>query len=469
MDYVKNQILTVTIEDLGDNGEGIGKIDGYTLFVKDALIGDKVKARLTKVKKNYSYGRVEAIVEPSPFRTEPKCKEHRRCGGCQLQALTLEQQLKFKENKVKNNLVRIGGFDREFIDKMYEGIIGMKEPFFYRNKSQYPIGEDKCFNPVAGFYAGRTHDIIPCTNCCLAPKENQEILDAVLSHMKRFKVHAYNEESGCGTIRHVLIRKGFSTGEIMVCLVIKHIHTTKGGCKNSSEYIAHQDEFIEELSKIKGVASICVSVNNLNTNVIMGNEIHTLWGKDKIEDILLGKKFEISPLSFYQVNPIQVEKLYSAAIDFAELSGDEEVWDICCGIGTISLCMADSAGYVHGLEIVPEAIEDAKKNALLNDVKNADFICAAAEDYLPKHKDEIKADVVVFDPPRKGMDEKALKAVVSVSPSKIVYVSCDSATLARDLKYLCENGYEIRRLKCVDMFPQTVHVETCVALVRTGL
>ena len=462
MEYVKNQILKVLIEDMGNNGEGIGKVDGYTLFVKDAVIGDTVNARLTKVKKNYAYARCEEILIPSPDRIEPLCKEYRRCGGCQIRALAYEAQLKFKENKVRNDLVRIGGVDCALLEKIFEPIIGMEDPERYRNKSQYPIGRDRNGNIVAGFYAGRTHDIIPCTDCMLAPSENEDILKIVISHMKEYDIDPYDETTGLGTIRHVLVRKGFATGQIMVCLVIN----TKGRKSFGMDFLPGQKTLVEKLTGISGMTSISVSVNNENTNVIMGNEIHTIWGEDKITDILLGKQFEISPLSFYQVNPVQTAKLYSVAIDYASLTGSEEVWDICCGIGTISLCASDNAKTVHGLEIVPEAIEDAGKNAAANKVGNADFICAAAEDHLPAHKDEITADVVILDPPRKGMDEAALSAICEVSPARIVYVSCDSATLARDIKYLTSRGYNLSRVRCTDMFPHTIHCETCCLLER---
>ena len=464
MDYSKNMILTVTITDMSDNGEGVGKINGYTLFVKDAIVGDTVKAKLTKVKKNYSYARLEEIITPSSDRVQALCPLHKRCGGCQLQAMSYPAQLKFKENKVKNNLIRIGGINDSYVESIFEPIIGMEEPFEYRNKSQYPIGSDKDKNPIAGFYAGRTHDIIPCSRCFLAPPENQEIIEILLAHMKKYNIPSYSEISGEGTIRHLLIRKGFTSGEIMVCIVVKHVHKIKGGCKEKECYIPHEEELVENLCKVEGVQSICVSVNNLNTNVIMGNEIHTIRGKDKIEDTLLGNRYEISPLSFYQVNLVQVEKLYETAVEFADLKGDEEVWDICCGIGTITLSMAAKAKFVHGIEIVLPAIEDARKNASFNNVKNVDFICAAAEEYLPENKEKIKADVIVLDPPRKGMDERALRVICDVAPQKIVYVSCDSATLSRDVKFLCENGYELRRIRCTDMFPQTVHVETVCLL-----
>ncbi|MCR5002055.1 MAG: 23S rRNA (uracil(1939)-C(5))-methyltransferase RlmD [Lachnospiraceae bacterium] len=462
MRYNKNDIVRLEITDIQAEGMGVGKVDGYALFVKDTVVGDVIDARIVKVKKSYGYGRVERIISPSPKRVEPRCPIARACGGCQLQAMSYDAQLEFKENKVRNVLVRIGGFEAEFIDSIMEPIIGMDDPWRYRNKAQYPIGTDKDGNPVAGFYAGRTHDIIPCTDCLLGVPENKEILEAVLSYMKEHDIPAYDEKTGEGVVRHVLIRKGFNTGEIMVCIVVKR------GDGSSVHFSFNKFANIVTLEMNRGTVppfhSLSVSINNKKTNVIMGNEIHTIWGKDKISDILLGKKFEISPLSFYQVNPIQVEKLYGTAIEYAGLTGSEEVWDICCGIGTISLCMTDKAKVVHGLEIVPEAIEDAKRNAKLNNVDNAEFICAAAEEFLPVHKDEIKADVVVMDPPRKGMDEAALAAVIDIAPARIVYVSCDPATLARDLKYLTGHGYELKRLRCTDMFCQTVHVETVCLL-----
>ena len=467
MDHFKNQILTVTIEDMSNNGEGIGRSDGYILFVKDALPKDVVQARLTKVKKNYAYARCDKIITPSPDRCEPFCEDHARCGGCQIQALSYEAQLAFKENKVRNDLVRLGGFAEETIAAVFEPIIGMDEPVRYRNKSQYPVGRDRDGNTVIGFYAGRTHSIIPRTDCMLSPEENKEILEMILAHMRENRIEPYDETTGKGTVRHILIRKGFATRQIMVCLVVNLKGRRSVSSSNKhDEYINGQSALVNKLSTIPGMTSICVSVNNENTNVIMGNEIHTLWGEDRIEDVLLGKRFEISPLSFYQVNPVQVERLYSTAIEYAGLTGSEEVWDICCGIGTISICMADKAKFVHGLEIVPEAIEDAKKNAVNNGAANTEFICDAAEEYLPAHAGEIKADVIVLDPPRKGMDEAALSVIADAAPKRIVYVSCDSATLARDLKYLSARGYEPKRIRCVDMFCHTVHCEVVALLQR---
>lgn len=467
MVFSKNDFADIIITDMSETGEGIGRADGYTLFVKDAVVGDKVRAKITKAKRNYGFARVEEILEESPKRCVPRCELHRRCGGCQIQAMSYEAQLEYKQNKVFNSFVRIGGFERDFLESIFEKIIGMNDPYRYRNKAQYPIGYDKEGKVIAGFYAGRTHDIIPCADCMIGIEENKQILDIILEHIRANKISAYNETNGKGIVRHVLIRKGFETGQIMVCIVVsekgKAIHTKSG---RKIEYLKNQDELIKALKKVCSMTSISVSVNPKNTNVIMGDEIHTIWGEDAIEDILLDFRYRISPLAFYQVNHEQCCKLYETAIEFANLTGSEEVWDICCGIGTITLSMSKKAAKVHGVEIVPQAIDDAKHNAKINNVKNADFVCADATAYLVDNVDKIKADVIVMDPPRKGMDENALEAVIKVSPKKIVYVSCDPATLARDVKYLCDNGYDLKRIRPVDMFPHSIHVETVVLITR---
>lgn len=495
--YEKNQLITVTITDFGESGEGIGKVDGYTLFVKDAIVGDKVSALITKAKKNYAYARVHEIIEPSKDRVTPVCANASRCGGCQIQALSYDAQLRFKEDKVKNALIRIGGFESDFIASIMEPIVGADAEgmFRYRNKAQFPIGADREGNIIAGFYAGRTHNIIPCEDCQIGITENKDILEAILLYMKKYHIAAYDEKTNRGIVRHVLIRKGFSSGQIMVCLVVSRTGKITRIKEHNHEYVRpselpNVEELIENLRKITGMTSICISVNSEITNVIMGNTIHLLWGKSVIEDTMhlrevdnelrvmddVKATFEISPLSFYQVNPVQVEKLYSIALSYAELDGSEEIWDLCCGIGTISLCAAKymekinnksneaNVGIVHGIEIVPEAIDDAKKNALKNNIGNVDFVCAPVEEYLPEHKKDIKADVIIMDPPRKGMDEKALEVVVGAKPKKIVYVSCDPATLARDLKFLCGNGYELKKVRPVDMFCHSVHCETVALL-----
>ena len=494
MEFQKNQLFTTEIIDMSTEGEGIGKIDGYPFFIKDTIIGDQVEFRAIKLKKNYGYGRLEKVISPSPFRVAPPCSFHRQCGGCQIQAMSYEQQLIFKQNKVRNNLLRIGGFQKEMLDQIMEPIVGMEEPFRYRNKAQYPIGVDKEGNPVAGFYAGRTHSIIANTKCLLGVDENQTILEIILQYMKEFHVSAYDEESGRGQVRHVLIRKGFTSGEIMVCLVIQKKKSGK-----SEEWLPYQEELIRILTAIPGMTSISVSINCEKTNVIMGDEIHTLWGKERINDTIFvrdvdncfartgdGITFSISPLSFYQVNPVQTEKLYSLALSYAGLTGQESVWDLYCGIGTISLFLSGKASKVYGVEVVPQAIEDARQNAINNGITNAEFFVGKAEEVLPEfyrskdgvlgsegeigqdRENMLHPDVIVVDPPRKGCDEMCLNTMLKMAPDRIVYVSCDSATLARDLRILCDGGYELKRVRPVDLFAQTVHVETCVLLTKSS-
>lgn len=457
----KNDIVTVRIDDIGVGGEGIGKVDGYTLFIKDAVIGDLVEAKLMKAKKNYGYARLMKILEPSADRVEPRCRFARQCGGCQIQAMSYEKQLEFKQNKVRGNLERIGGFPKELLDQVEEPVIGMDDPFHYRNKAQFPFGTDREGNPITGFYAGRTHDIIANTDCALGVPVNQKILDIILKFLKEYHVAPYNEKTGRGLLRHVLIRYGFKTKEIMVCLVI-----------NGKE-IPYAEKLIEELKGLDGMTSITFSRNEKNTNVIMGESYEILWGQSYITDYIGDVRYQISPLSFYQVNPVQTEKLYKLALEYADLKGTETVWDLYCGIGTISLFLAQRAKQVYGVEIIPQAIDDARQNAEINDIRNVEFYVGKAEEVLPSYYEayakehsgeQAHADVIVVDPPRKGCDEELLRTMVDMQPERIVYVSCDSATLARDLKYLCGEGYELRRVRAVDQFCQGVHVETVVLL-----
>ena len=451
----KNDVAVINIEDIGINGEGIGKCDGYTLFVKDAVPGDRVEVKVMKAKKNYGYARLMRILEPSPFRVAPRCPFARRCGGCQIQEMAYDRQLAFKEQKVRDDLVRIGGLDRELVDRVMEPVVGMEEPFGYRNKAQFPFGTDRDGQPVAGFYAGRTHDIIANTDCALGAPVNKPILDIILEFMKENRIPSYDEKTGHGLIRHVLIRCGFKTGEVMVCLVI------------NGPDIPHAADLVEKLREIRGMASISVSENTACTNVIMGESFRVLWGKDHITDCIGPVRYQISPLSFYQVNPVQTEKLYSLALEYADLQGGETVWDLYCGIGTISLFLAQKAAKVYGVEVIPQAIENARENARINGFGNTEFFVGKAEEVLPeyyaRHSEET-ADVVVVDPPRKGCDAALLDTVVKMAPEKVVYVSCDPATLARDVKMLCGNGYEVKRVRAVDQFPMTVHVETVVLL-----
>ena len=406
----KNDLVTVAIEDIGVGGEGIGKVDGYTLFIKDAIIGDVVEAKIVKAKKNYGYARLMNIVTPSENRVEkPVCPMARRCGGCQIQEMKYGAQLAFKEGKVRGNLERIGEVPTELLDKVMQPIVGMEEPFHYRNKAQFPIGTDKEGHIITGFYAGRTHSIIPNTDCALGVAVNQKILEIILHFMENNHISAYDEEKHKGLVRH---------------------------------------------------------------------EIKLLWGQTYITDYIGNVKYQISPLSFYQVNPVQTEKLYGLALDYADLNGNETVWDLYCGIGTISLFLAQKAKQVYGVEIVPQAIDDARNNAKINDITNAEFYVGKAEEVLPEYYREYQeshggetahADVIVVDPPRKGCEESLLQTIVDMQPEKVVYVSCDSATLARDVKFLRESGYELKKITPVDQFPNTVHVECVVALHRVDM
>ena len=457
----KNDIVTVEITDIGVSGEGIGHVDGYTLFIKDAVIGDVVEAKVMKAKKNYGYARLMKVITPSEYRVEPKCAFARRCGGCQIQEMSYDRQLVFKDQKIRGNLERIGGFTKDQIDTVMQPVVGMEHPFGYRNKAQFPFGTDKEGNPITGFYAGRTHDIIANTDCALGVEQNKEILEIILQYMRENKIKSYDEKTGKGLIRHALIRYGFKTKEIMVCLVI------------NGKKLPKAERLIEKLIQIEGMTSITISPNTRRDNVIMGDSYEILWGQGYITDYIGNVKYQISPLSFYQVNPVQTEKLYGLALEYADLKGDETVWDLYCGIGTISLFLAQKAKQVYGVEIVPQAIDDAKENAKINAIDNAEFFVGKAEEVLPEYYAEYErehngetahADVIVVDPPRKGCDETLLETIVKMQPEKVVYVSCDSATLARDLKYLCANGYEITVCRGVDQFPQSVHVESVVLL-----
>ena len=446
----KDDLIEVTIEDLSEEGTGIGKFEGMTFFIKDAVIGDRVRAKIMKMKKNYGFARLMEVLTPSPDRVEPLCPVARQCGGCQIQAMSYEAQLAFKTRKVESNLKRIGKFE----EIPMESIIGMEDPFHYRNKGQFPFGKNRDGKIITGFYAGRTHSIIENTSCHLGKEVNEEILEKILAWMNVFHVEPYNEATGKGLMRHSLIRCGFRTGEIMVCLVI------------NGRKIPGEEALVDSLKIIPGMTSISLNVNKEKTNVILGREVINLWGRPYIEDYIGEVKYQISPLSFFQVNPVQTERLYGKALEYAGLTGEETVWDLYCGIGTISLFLARKARKVYGVEIIPDAIEDARRNASLNGFTNTEFYVGKAEEVLPEkyEKEGVRADVIVVDPPRKGCDETLLSTMVKMQPERIVYVSCDSATLARDLRYLCDNGYELKRVCPADMFPQTVHVETVVLL-----
>lgn len=452
----KNDEYILEIKDISVNGEGIGHVEGFALFVKDAIIGDMVCVKVMKMQKNYGFAKLLEVITPSPDRVELKCPVGRSCGGCQIQEMDYQAQLRFKEKKVKGNLERIGKIDFSAEDApVFHPCIGMENPWNYRNKAQFPIGRSKDGRIIAGFYAGRTHSIIECEDCAIGIPENKDILKIVISHMEKHNIEPYDEMTHKGLVRHVLIRKGFKTGEIMVCLVM-----------NGSK-LAASDELVERLRAIPGMTAVAINVNREKTNKILGDKVINLMGEGYISDYIGNVKFRISPLSFYQVNPVQTEKLYGTALKYANLSGGEAVFDLYCGVGTISLFLAQKAGRVIGVEIVEQAVKDAKINAEINGIGNAEFIAGAAEEVIPQiYASDVTADVVVVDPPRKGCDEKLLETIVKMEPERIVYVSCDSATLARDVKYLGEHGYGLREVQPTDMFPGSVHVETVCLLSR---
>ena len=559
----KNERAVIKIEDIGSGGEGIGflkiseqqqdsdtdtvnvtvsdtqKINaanaigagaekgkkkpvkkGFAIFVKDAVPGDTIEVTVTKVTSRYAYGHLDRILEPSPFRVEARCPIAKTCGGCQIQALDYEKQLAFKQKKVRENLIRIGGFASEQIDLVMHPIVGMEEPWHYRNKEQVPVQQGK-YGPVTGFYASHSHTVIPMTDCCIGSPKNKQILETVLSWMQAHNVPAYDEENGKGLIRHILIRDGIYSGQVMVCVI-------------ANDYrIPYEKELVELLCGLEGVSSIVLNTNTERTNVITGRALRTLWGTDDIVDTLhihevmqrpaaagvpakdlkagnltaevsttgdVAKKesaegtlaagdstvtefkkteesvtFGISPLSFYQVNPRQTEKLYSLALNCAGLTGNETVWDLYCGVGTISLFMARHAKKVYGVEIIPEAIENARMNAERNGIENATFYVGKAEEVLPNYVENLKAqgmdpqiDVICVDPPRKGCDDVCIQTMLEIAPKRIVYVSCDPATLARDLKKLAEGGYKLEYVQPVDQFAHTVHVECVVLMSRAG-
>jgi len=517
--YSKNDIISVRITDMGKDGEGIGKIDGFPFFIKGAVIGDLVEASVMKVKKGYAFARLLRVIEPSENRVDPVCPVSDKCGGCQIMNMSYEAQLAFKQKKVLDVLEHIGGIDRSYLEENVLPIMGMEEPYRYRNKAVYPVGVGRDGRSISGFFAHHSHRIVEHEDCSIGPESNAALLRAVLDWMDDQGIGAYDEETGRGRVRHVMIRQGYATGQCAVTLVVNekcewfNKHKDKADAlvralvdaeaglsesaqvdsserepvsvlgnapvnelenvpvnvsENGSVDMATEVKIAEEKSPDWRVVSVTINENREKGNRILGDKELLLYGTEYIEDELMGLTFRISAQSFYQVNPLQTRRLYETAIEFADLTGDEEVWDVCCGIGTISLAVASrlsDKGRVHGIEIVDRAIEDAKVNAKINGIKNADFICAAAEDYLVKNRDKIRADVVILDPPRKGMDPEAIDAILTVKPDRIVYVSCDPATLARDVKLLNAGGYELKRLRACDMFGHSCHVE-CVTLLQ---
>lgn len=447
----KNDVYTVEITGMSHEGQGVGKIDNFAVFIDGALLGEVVNIKIIKVNKSYAIGKLIEIIKPSKDRAEPFCNDYKRCGGCSLQHLNYNAQLNFKTDTVRENIKRIGKLEGVFV----HDIIGMETAMYYRNKAQYPVGINKEGISI-GFYAPRSHDIVNNDACHIQNQTSDVVKCVVKEFIEENKISVYDELSGKGLVRHVITRVGFRTKEVMVVLVING---------NDLPFI---DRLVEKITKkIPEVKSIILNINKKDTNVILGNKNKVIFGQPKIVDYIGKYKFEISPLSFYQVNPIQTEVLYSKALEYADLTGNETVFDLYCGIGTISLFLSEKAKKVYGVEVVEDAIKDAKRNAEINNVENVEFLVGGAENVVPKiYEQGVKADVVVVDPPRKGCDELLLKTLVDMKPKRIVYVSCNPSTLARDLKYLDENGYRTVEVQPVDMFPHTGHVETVVLMSR---
>lgn len=450
VEAAKNDKIEIVIDALTSEGSGVGRYNGLAVFVRGTVPGDRIIAHIIKRSKNYAIGIIDKIIQPSPSRIESDCPYSAKCGGCSFRHMTYDEELKYKKSRVQEALTRIG-----HLDIGVDEIIGADELNCYRNKAQYPVRI--CDGELyAGFYAYKSHRIIPCADCKLQPVEFQKGLEAFAVWTEKENISSYDENTGKGLLRHIYFRKAFGTGEIMVCAVI------------NGDSIPNQQLLIDLLTeKIENLKSVVLNINKDRTNVILGKKSKTIWGSDTICDILLGKKFLISPNSFYQVNHNQCEKLYSKAKEFACLTGNETLLDLYCGVGTIGLSMADSVKKLVGIEIIPQAVENAEENARLNAVENAEFICADA----PKgaqilEQKGIQPDVIILDPPRKGCDKSLFDVIEKMSPNRIVYVSCDCATLARDLKILEGINYKAVKVTALDMFPRTPHVETVCLLSR---
>lgn len=447
----KNKQYEITIESVTNEGNGVGHIDGFTVFVPNSVREDILSVLIVKVNKTYAFGKILKILKPSPYRTNSRCEVSGKCGGCKLMHIEYQEQLNIKAGIINDCLKRLGGqSDYEFL-----GVMGMDNPYEYRNKLIFPFGTEE-ENPICGFFAERSHRVIPLKKCHLGDDLHEVVLNTVLEHAKKYNISVYDEEKHSGVLRRVFIRQGFVTKEAMVVI-----------SANTTSFKKQKELAKTLMEKDSRIVSVILNVNTKKTNLVLGEENITIMGKDRISDYLCGFLYEISPNSFFQVNPIQTEKLYNTAVEFAEIKDTDRVLDVYCGIGTISLLCSKYARDVVGVEIVPQAIADAKKNAKANNVDNASFFCGAAEEIVPKLLEEgKKPDVVILDPPRKGSDEVTLASIVKASPDRIVYVSCNPATLARDVKFLCERGYKLKKVKGTDMFPHSIHIESIVQLIK---
>ena len=449
MQIEKNKEYVVDIIDNGFQGEGIAKIDGLTIFIPNAIKGEKIKILIVKVLSSHAFGKIIEIIKPSKYRVESDCPTYKRCGGCSLRHVEYKETLKMKQNAVQSLV------NKTLNTKIQvQETEGMEYPYHYRNKAQYPVGLNKDGKPVMGVFANRTHEIIPIDTCYIQNEQTEEIAKFIFNFLVNNNISFYNEKTQKGLVRHIVTKIGIKTNEIMCIIVI------------NGDSFPKENELVRDLkNKFPNIKSIIKNINTKNTNVILGKENINLFGNGYITDVLGNYKFKISPMSFYQVNPVQAEKLYNLGVKYAEITKNDIVFDLYCGIGTISLCMSKYAKKVYGVEIVEEAIEAAKENAKINNIENTEFIAGDVEKVLSNLIDNKKVipDIIMVDPPRRGLDNTSVENIKKVSPKKLVYISCNPATLMRDLAKL-EDIYEIKNIKPVDMFPYTSHVEVCSLL-----
>ena len=446
----KNQVCTAEITALTSEGSGVCRIDGMAVFVPETAVGDVCEVKIVKVLKSYAYGIVEKIVKPSDDRIENSCPVYKKCGGCLLRHISYDAECRTKNDIVRDAFQRIGGLSPKF-----DSFIGAEDTEHYRNKAQYPVAEIDG-KAVCGFFAPRSHRIVPVDDCALQPKIFSDILVTVMDYINEKKLSAYNEASNTGTIRHIYLRRGAHSGEIMVCIIVR---------KDMSRQLSALCRILSE--KYSDIKSIIMNINSQKTNVILGDKCVTLWGNDTISDVMCGNTVEISPLSFYQVNTVQAERLYAKALEYAAPDGNEVIADLYCGAGTIGLSMAENAKKIVGVEIIPQAVENAKKNAEHNNISNADFYCGdAGKVFRELRKNGCSPNIIVVDPPRKGCSAETIDVIANSAPQKIVMISCNPATAARDAKMLSDNGYSVDKVCGVDLFPRTGHVECVVLMSR---
>ena len=446
---IKNQIYEAVITDYTSEGQGVAKIEGCAVFIPNAIFGEKVRVRIEKAQKTWASGKIVEILERSAHRVNRECPVAKLCGGCDFHHMDYEEEARLKAERVRNCLNRIGGENLETVP-----ILAAPTCQGYRNKAQYPVSSRKG-KAYAGFFRAGTHSVVENDRCLILPEEMDRVKDAVIAHMNRFRIPAYDEAAHQGLVRHIYVRRGVVSRQVLVCLAV-----------NGRKY-PHAPELVDELKKIPGFTTLVLSVNTKKGNVILGDEFIPLYGPGTIEDTLCGLSFRLSPRSFYQVNHHQAQRLYQAAIDQAGITKDDTVLDLYCGVGTITLAMASAAGKVIGVEVVPQAVEDAMENAKRNGIENAEFFCGdAGQAALELEKNGIRADVAVVDPPRKGLNADTIEALHRMSPRRIVYVSCDPATLARDVALLKERGYVLKNAMAADLFPRCAHVESIVCLTK---